>query len=53
LAVHRLPLQEAFAMALRGEIRDALSVASLLKLKCLIDAGNFDFSNKEGGLSSL
>lgn len=53
LAVHRLPLQEAFAMALRGEIRDALSVASLLKLKCLIDDGTFDFSNKLGGSPSL
>lgn len=38
LMVHRLPLTEAFAMVLRGEIRDALSVASLLKLKYLIDS---------------
>jgi 8-oxo-dGTP pyrophosphatase MutT (NUDIX family) len=39
LTVHRLPLSEAFAMALRGEIRDALSVASLLKLKYLLESG--------------
>ncbi len=39
LTVHRLPLNEAFAMALRGEIRDALSVASLLKLKYLLESG--------------
>jgi hypothetical protein len=39
LAIHRLPLRDAFAMVLRGEIHDALSVASLLKLKFLIDAG--------------
>ncbi len=39
LALHRLPLTEAFAMAGRGEIRDALSVASLLKLKYLCESG--------------
>jgi 8-oxo-dGTP pyrophosphatase MutT (NUDIX family) len=38
LMVHRLPLTEAFAMALRGEIRDALSIASLLKLKYLLES---------------
>jgi 8-oxo-dGTP pyrophosphatase MutT (NUDIX family) len=39
LAVHRLPLSEAYQMVLRGEIRDALSVASLLKLKFLQETG--------------
>lgn len=39
LAIHRLPLAEAYAMVLRGEIRDALSVASLLKLKLLQESG--------------
>ncbi|MFM7182634.1 MAG: NUDIX domain-containing protein [Verrucomicrobiales bacterium] len=35
LAVRRLPLVEAIAMARRNEIRDALSVASLLQLDAL------------------
>ena len=35
LAVRRLPLDEAIAMARRNEIRDALSVASLLQLDAL------------------
>lgn len=39
LTIHRLPLSEAYAMVLRGEIRDALSVASLLKLKLLQESG--------------
>lgn len=39
LAIHRLPLAEAYAMVLRGEIRDALSVATLLKLKLLQESG--------------
>lgn len=39
LAIHRLPLTEAYDMVLRGEIRDALSVASLLKLKLLQESG--------------
>jgi hypothetical protein len=33
LAVRRLPLVEAIAMAERGEIRDAMSVVALLRLK--------------------
>lgn len=33
LLVRRLPLDEAFAMAENGEIRDALSIAGLLRLK--------------------
>jgi 8-oxo-dGTP pyrophosphatase MutT (NUDIX family) len=33
LRVRRVPLSEAFAMAERGEIRDAISVAGLLRLK--------------------
>ena len=35
LAVRRLPLDEAIAMVRRNEIRDALSVASLLQLDAL------------------
>jgi 8-oxo-dGTP pyrophosphatase MutT (NUDIX family) len=37
LRVRRLPLAEAFAMAENGEIRDAISVAGLLKLKIRLD----------------
>lgn len=46
LAIHRLPLAEAFQMALNGEIRDALSVASLLKLKCLVESGQLEILSK-------
>jgi len=35
LALRRLPVDDAIAMAVSGEIRDALSVASLLKLAAL------------------
>ena len=35
LAIRRLPLDEAIAMARRNEIRDSLSVASLLQLDAL------------------
>jgi len=37
LRVLRLPLSEAFAMAIDGRIRDALSVAPLLKLQALLN----------------
>lgn len=47
LAVHRLPLNEAIQMALNGEIRDALSVASLLKLNYLIESGQINFVKKD------
>lgn len=39
LAVKRVPLAEAFAMVMRGEIRDGISVAALLKLKAMIADG--------------
>ncbi len=39
LHVRKLPFEEVFQMAMRGEIRDGLSVASILKLKAMIDAG--------------
>ena len=41
LAVRRLPLEEAFEMALRGEIRDGFSVISLMKLKHLMLRNEF------------
>lgn len=37
LRVRRLPLGEAVAMAMSGEITDALSVTALLKLRLLLD----------------
>ena len=41
LQVRRLPLEEAFEMAMDGRIRDCFSVVSLLKLKHLIQRGEF------------
>lgn len=37
LEVKRVPLTQAIDMALKGDIRDAMSVAGLLKLGCLED----------------
>ena len=37
LEVKRIPLTQAIDMALKGDIRDAVSVAGLLKLGCLED----------------
>ena len=37
LEVKRIPLTQAIDMALKGDIRDAMSVAGLLKLGCLED----------------
>jgi len=37
IKIKKLPLSEAFKMVLDGEITDSISMASLLKLKCLID----------------
>jgi 8-oxo-dGTP pyrophosphatase MutT (NUDIX family) len=39
LQVKKLPFAEAVKMVLNGEIRDALSVATILKVKLLIDSG--------------
>lgn len=39
LSIRKLPFSELYEMVMRGEIRDALSVASVLKVKLLIDAG--------------
>ena len=39
LAIRKLPFEEVFQMVMRGEIRDALAVASVLKAKALIDRG--------------
>ncbi len=41
ITVRRLPLEEAVAMALRGEITDAMSVAGLLRLALARQAGEF------------
>jgi len=39
LYVKKLPFQELFEMTMRGEIRDGLSVASILKVKVMIEQG--------------
>lgn len=39
LHIRKLPFSELVEMVMRGEIRDALSVASILKVKQLINAG--------------
>ena len=38
LTIKKLPFDEVYQMAMRGEIRDALSIASILKTKVLLDA---------------
>jgi ADP-ribose pyrophosphatase len=39
LTIRKLPFEEVYQMVLRGEIRDSLSVASVLKAKVMLDAG--------------
>lgn len=39
LAIRKVPFEEVYQMVLRGEIRDSLSVASVLKAKVMIDQG--------------
>jgi ADP-ribose pyrophosphatase len=39
IRVRKLPFEQLFQMAMRGEIKDALSVAAILKTKLLIDNG--------------
>jgi len=39
LTIKKIPFSELFEMTMRGEIRDALSVASVLKTKLLIEDG--------------
>lgn len=39
LTIKKLPFDEIFQMVLNGEIKDALSVASILKTKILLDKG--------------
>jgi ADP-ribose pyrophosphatase len=39
LAIRKLPFEEVYQMVMRAEIRDALSVATVLKAKLLIDSG--------------
>jgi 8-oxo-dGTP pyrophosphatase MutT (NUDIX family) len=39
LALKRLPFEEAYQMALDGRITDAISVAALLRVKLLVEAG--------------
>ncbi|MBL0308511.1 MAG: NUDIX hydrolase [Bacteroidetes bacterium] len=37
--IKKLPFEEVYQMVLRGEIRDALSIASILRAKILLDEG--------------
>ena len=39
LVIKKLPFEEVFQMAMRGEIRDGLAVSSILKAKLMIDRG--------------
>lgn len=39
LALWKMPLEQAFEMAMKGEIMDAFSLVSLLKLQAMIQAG--------------
>ena len=39
LEIKKLPFEEVYQMVMRGEIRDGLSVASILKTKALLDSG--------------
>ena len=39
LAIRKLPFEEVYQMVIRGEIRDGLSVGSVLKAKVLLDEG--------------
>ena len=41
LQIKKLSLMSAFKMAMNGEIKDAMSLVALLKLKILIDEGKF------------
>lgn len=39
ITIRKLPFEEVYQMVMRGEIRDGLSVGSILKTKALLDAG--------------
>ncbi|MFM2284139.1 MAG: hypothetical protein RL222_1643, partial [Bacteroidota bacterium] len=39
LQIKKLPLSEAIAMAMNGEIQDAISIIGLLKVKVLLEQG--------------
>lgn len=41
LEVRKLPFMDLFGMVMRGEMRDSLTVAAVLKLKVLLDRGAF------------
>jgi 8-oxo-dGTP pyrophosphatase MutT (NUDIX family) len=47
LQVRHLPITEAIAMVLRGEITDAMSVAALLKIACLKANGTWETFMKD------
>ncbi len=39
LTIRKLPFEELYQMVMNGEIRDGLSIGSILKAKALLDAG--------------
>ena len=39
LSIRKLPFEEVYQMVMSGEIRDGLSVGSVLKAKVLLDQG--------------
>ncbi|MFN8285848.1 MAG: NUDIX hydrolase [Chitinophagales bacterium] len=39
ITIKKLPFEDVYQMVMRGEIRDGLSVASILKVKLLLDQG--------------
>lgn len=39
LAIRKLPFAELFAMVMRGELRDSLTVAAVLKVRLMLDRG--------------
>ncbi len=47
LTVRRVPFAEAFRMAVRGEITDALSVATILRVELLLRDGQLTFRHPE------
>lgn len=44
LRVKRIPFQEAYDMVCRGEITDSLSVAAILKVQLLVQAGDLSLT---------
>jgi len=48
LQVRKLPFQEVFEMAMRGDIQDGLSLVTIFKTKLLLDSGQLSSETKIG-----